>query len=385
MSVINDTLKQLERRGGQGAMPASFGADQVVQPPSPPRRKVWWGLLLLPLLLWLWWPTISAQLQLLQPRANSVAPAAAEQAVPAAQTVETVTAAETAPEPTPTQIAVAAEPVSQTAVNAEPQTELKAAVNTVANTKTNTKLKTQAEVDADVDAGAGAGVSVASEAQPKPAAASQPAAVAVPATAVALPTPVRAQPNLQVKPSALSPQELAQQLWQQAQQQTDPRASLEQALTLDPSLHQARLALLPLLPAAAAERLLQQGLAQFPQYAGYAIVSAERAHASGDPQLAIQWLQFSQSLHTETADLPARALLAQQLQQYPLAAQDWQQLVQAEPSNPNWWLSLAYNLEFLERGEHASNAYKQALLLPGLDAAASAYAQQRVQQLGGAK
>ncbi|WP_238786834.1 tetratricopeptide repeat protein [Ferrimonas lipolytica] len=384
MSIINDTLKQLERSGrNPSAIAPTFSASQVVTAAKPRAKHKWLVVvLLLAIVLWLWWPTLTPLLanmsadnnKLLTPSEPDVAietslPVALE---PQAQTIASVALPDTQLTPVPVEEAAVIEP------NAPDLAEVESnAVQAVAKTMIEVEQPQPIRRDEATPVLANINQQPTFSA-PVKSAESTPKRVGK----VTQPQPVA---TLQVQPSPLSPQQLAQQLWQQAQTETDPRATLQRALELDPELHQARVALISLMPVDEAERLLQRALAQYPRYAGYAIVAAQRAINRDEHTLAQQWLQFSQSLSVEPVQLAQRATLLQQLQQHEMAAQDWQQLAQLQPNNPNWWVSLAYNLEFIASSDQAINAYQQALLLPGLDASATDYAQQRLQQLRGSK
>lgn len=78
-----------------------------------------------------------------------------------------------------------------------------------------------------------------------------------------------------------------------------------------------------------------------------------------------------------------RGGLAQQLQQWPLALESYQQLLSRVPSDARYWLGLAIAHDGLQDYLRAGQAFGRALALEGLSATARSYAQQRLRQIEG--
>lgn len=78
-----------------------------------------------------------------------------------------------------------------------------------------------------------------------------------------------------------------------------------------------------------------------------------------------------------------RGGLAQQLQQWPLALDSYQQLLSRVPSDARYWLGLAIAHDGLQDYLRAGQAFGRALALEGLSATARSYAQQRLRQIEG--
>ncbi|MBY6187270.1 hypothetical protein KUV89_11630 [Marinobacter hydrocarbonoclasticus] len=357
MSVINDTLKALELRGGRGAMPQS-----VAVPGGEPQRAArrWRLPLVIGLLIgaigWAWWPTLS---RLLVASDDSAAEVEAVADSVIAEPVDTP--AEFAEKARKAESAAAPEAEPQVAL-AEPEAKPVVADPSAAPVKLAALPERQAEPE---------------PAQP-PLNRSEPAK---PAEATAEPPAAEpaSQPELAINASALSPAEQAQQLWQQAQQSANPEALLVQALALDPTLHDARLAWLALLAQRGeADAPLMEAARAFPQQAAYPLLAAEWSLASGDTELAGQWLDWAARLTPDPKWLGRRAALAQQLGRLALAQQDYLALLKAEPTRGAWWFGLGYVRDSGRDLSGATDAYRRALETADLSQAARAYVRDRL-------
>lgn len=356
MSVINDTLKALELRGGRGAMPQSVA---VPTSERPSRRQLPVPALLLVVLglaiAWVWWPTLQRVVGFSGPVKVQAEPA--QTTSPSAPQPEVVA-------PEQAEIAIEAAP---DAVSEAPVAEIDA-VETAAVSEPDVAEPQQ----------------VAPEPEPaaEPAAPSEPVVaeekspVTEPAEPVVAPTPA---PELAIQKSALSPAEQALALWRQAQQASNPEPLLEQALELDPYLHDARLALLALLAQRGeADAALLDAARRFPQEAAYPLLAAELSQQQGEAELAQQWLAWASRLTPDREWRARRAGLAQQLGQLTLAQQDYQALLDAEPQRGTWWFGLGYARDAGGDLSGAVTAYQQALSRADLSPQARAFIRDRL-------
>ncbi len=349
MSVINETLKSLELRGGRGAMPPPVAVPNVAR---AARRHLPLPLVLLVGLLlaivWVWWPTLQ--------RISGSAPVVSHpQAKPITATPERAPepVAE-APEAAPAQAEVARKaddatpPVSpaqpktvapepQPAVRSEPVTPQRASVPVEPTT------------------------TPAAKPEPKPKPKPEPA------------------PVLAIQKSSLSPAEQAHALWQQAQQAAEPESLLVQAIELDPRLHDARLALIALLAQRGeADDVLLDAARRFPEEAAYPLLAAELSQQQGDREVAQQWLTWASRLNPNAEWRARRAALAQKLGQLSLAQQDYQALLDAEPQRGAWWFGLGYARDANGDLSGAATAYQQALNRTDLSPQARAFIRDRL-------
>ncbi|MBY5993135.1 hypothetical protein [Ferrimonas balearica] len=368
MSVINDTLKALELRGGRGAMPQPVNASAK---PAPRRRfsPLWLLPPLLAAALWAWWPTLSHAWRAVPQLALSA------ETVPQAS-VEVSGAAISAP-------TVAEETASGDTASKAPAETLAPA----ASTEVTEAATTPAEAVADP---------APAPAQPEPSAAPAPAeASTAPDTAAReVVAPVAAEPMpdpkpkpapkpapqvLAIQPSALSAEEQAQRLWQRAGEEADPEPLLEEALSLAPNLHEARLELLGLQgQRGSVDDQLMAAARAYPDQAGYPLLAAQQSLARGETELAGQWLDWSTRLTPDPQWRAKRAALAQQLGRLALAKDDYLALLKAEPQRGAWWLGLGYARDSERDLGGAKSAYRQALESDDLSAAAQAFARERL-------
>lgn len=103
---------------------------------------------------------------------------------------------------------------------------------------------------------------------------------------------------------------------------------------------------------------------------------------TGDSDSATNVL--SAAITQNPAHVESLALLGalyQEQTRYDKAANIYTKLVAAEPNIGQWWLGLGIALDQLLKSKDALLAYKRALALGGIDAAAGQYAQQRIKEL----
>ncbi|MFB2667570.1 tetratricopeptide repeat protein [Shewanella xiamenensis] len=159
------------------------------------------------------------------------------------------------------------------------------------------------------------------------------------------------------------------------------------ALKLDPSLHESRKQLAALHygqgEQSQAAEVLAQGRLLYPQEFEFALLLARVQHAMGDTDAALASLaQIPDSHPLARQKWLAQTDLAQKQRQYPLVEQAYRKLLQQEPQQGKWWMGLAYALDSQKQFAQASQAYRTALSYSGLSTQATAFIEQRLQQLG---
>ncbi|MBY5981746.1 hypothetical protein [Ferrimonas balearica] len=355
MSVINDTLKALELRGGRGALPKAVNVPASQSGRRPLPRVALLLVVLLIAVAWAWWPTVARLLAnapvepVVEAHDVAVEPVAEvhQAAVESvAEVTETVLADDASSEASPAAPTVAVEPVTppQPAPPTEPMAEPVAQVVPAPEHKPEAKPEPEPKPEAKP------------EAKPEP-----------------------AEPQLAIQQSPLSPAEQARQLWQQAQQADNPEPMLEQALALDPHLHPARLALIERLSQRGeGDDLLLSAARDYPQQAAYPVLAAELALAAGDNTLAEQWLSWSQRLVPEPDWRARRAVVAQQLGWLELASEDYLALLNAEPMRGTWWFGLGYARDAGRDLNGAETAYRKALASTDLSQQAREFVRDRL-------
>ncbi|MBY6095735.1 hypothetical protein [Ferrimonas balearica] len=351
MSVINDTLKALELRGGRGALPKAVNVPASQSGRRPLPRVALLLVVLLIAVAWAWWPTVARLLanapvepvveahEVAVEQVAEVHQAAVESVV---EVTETVLANDANSEASPAAPTVADEPVTL----AQPKPTTEPMAESVAQVVPEPEHKPEPEPEP--------------ESKPEP-------------------KPEPAEPQLAIQQSPLSPAEQARQLWQQAQQANNPEPMLEQALALDPHLHPARLALIERLSQRGeGDDLLLSAARDYPQQAAYPVLAAELALAAGDNTLAEQWLSWSQRLVPEPDWRARRAVVAQQLGWLELASEDYLALLNAEPMRGTWWFGLGYARDAGRDLNGAETAYRKALASTDLSQQAREFVRDRL-------
>ncbi|MEE1980159.1 tetratricopeptide repeat protein [Shewanella xiamenensis] len=206
--------------------------------------------------------------------------------------------------------------------------------------------------------------------------------------ASAQPTGQMAVTEVKLSPSQLAQKQLV--LASDAEKQGQLVKAMDyyaKALKLDPSLHESRKQLAALhygqgeQPQAA--EVLAQGRLLYPQEFEFALLLARVQHAMGDTDAALASLaQIPDSHPLARQKWLAQTDLAQKQGQYPLVEQAYRKLLQQEPQQGKWWMGLAYALDSQKQFTQASQAYRTALSYSGLSTQATAFIEQRLQQLG---
>ncbi|ABV35158.1 tetratricopeptide TPR_2 repeat protein [Shewanella sediminis HAW-EB3] len=196
----------------------------------------------------------------------------------------------------------------------------------------------------------------------------------------------------------LSDDQLAQKrlmLASEAEQQggqNDAIVYYNEALTLNPKLHQARKQLAALYYGKGrldlATDLLRQGISLFPAEFDYVLLLARVQLASGNKAQALSTLsQIPDSSLLARQKWVEQSSLAQEVSDFVLAEQGYRNLLGVEANQARWWMGLAYSLDAQAKYSAAKDAYKQAVLYKsvpgkGLSAQAFDYIENRLTQLG---
>ena len=199
--------------------------------------------------------------------------------------------------------------------------------------------------------------------------------------------------QMAIREVKLSPSQLAQKqlvLATDAEKQGQLVKAMDyyaKALKFDPSLHESRKQLAALHygqgELAQAAEVLAQGRLLYPQEFEFALLLARVQHAMGETDLALTSLaQIPDSHSLARQKWLAQTDLAQKQGQYPLVEQAYRKLLQQEPQQGKWWMGLAYALDSQQQFGPASQAYRTALSYSGLSSQATAFIEQRLQQLG---
>lgn len=199
--------------------------------------------------------------------------------------------------------------------------------------------------------------------------------------------------QMAIREVKLSPSQLAQKqlvLATDAEKQGQLVKAMDyyaKALKFDPSLHESRKQLAALHygqgELAQAAEVLAQGRLLYPQEFEFALLLARVQHAMGETDLALASLaQIPDSHPLARQKWLAQTDLAQKQGQYSLVEQAYRKLLQQEPQQGKWWMGLAYALDSQQQFGPASQAYRTALSYSGLSSQATAFIEQRLQQLG---
>lgn len=205
--------------------------------------------------------------------------------------------------------------------------------------------------------------------------------------------PVKAAGKMAVTEVKLTPAQLAQKqliMATDADKRADWSKAIEhysKALNLDPSLHEARNQLAALHygqgQLSDAAQVLQQGWLLYPQEFEFTLLLARVQQAMGDTASALTSLANIPDSHVLARQKwLAQSDLAQKQGQFTLAEQAYRQLLQLEPQQGKWWMGLGYALDSQQQFAQASQAYRSALSHPGLSMQATAFIEQRLNQLG---
>lgn len=208
------------------------------------------------------------------------------------------------------------------------------------------------------------------------------------------PSALQQQGTLQKSVIPMSPNEIAMSDYQKALQlasngQVNAATSLlEQALIIKHDLVQPREALIIILLQQRhideANQYIADGLKQMPNYIPYLELKARALMLQGSNKEALYVLQQQSPLLNDYPNYYAlMAVLQQRVGNASKAVQLYSQLVAAQSNDSRWWLGLGYALESDSRPNAAVEAYRRALDIGSLDAAAQGFVTGRIQQLGG--
>jgi MSHA biogenesis protein MshN len=357
MSVVNDMLRDLDRRhGAQPALP--FGAIAVV---APPRALPWRAMLLVVIAL----AVVAGIYSVAAPRLPAPTLSREEFSTRAAQ-------------PNQVPMTTAATPSvasTVTPLNAPQTSEEKDSVLSPLNSIEN--------------AASAAEMAPAAVSQPKTEAAeaidmssNAPAPIVMPA-----PIPAAMEKRLSQNPAALA--EAAYRTAMTALHngaRGDAERELQNARALDPQHLPTVVALSRLYledgRIDAAQQLLEPALAAHADALDVRQLLARAQLGAGNPTAALQLLQARSPPVATYSDYHATAAaLEQQLDDYEGAAERYRALLNVDAAQASWWLGLGLALDNLQHSDEARAAYARALALDNLPVAARSFAQQRLQWL----
>lgn len=179
--------------------------------------------------------------------------------------------------------------------------------------------------------------------------------------------------NQGIKEQQLGRIEKAQQHWQQA-------------LALNPELHDARLQLAASFYGAneisKTIDLLLKATYQFPAYDGYRLLASQVYYQQDQLEQALSILNSPfLTPNAATENIVLAGSLAQQLQQWEISLSNYQVLTQRDDSNSQWLLGVAIAYDALGQSEQAYNNYAQIITLSNVDNTIIEYAKQRMSVL----
>lgn len=162
--------------------------------------------------------------------------------------------------------------------------------------------------------------------------------------------------------------------------------SWRSALDWDAQHRPAREQLVTLLLAtgrtAAAQELLEQGIAVAPGYPAFALMLARIQVEQGQEAAALAMLEQASLRTSGDVDISAFiATLQQRAGRHAEAAQRFQQVLAARPLEGRWWVGLAISLEAQQNWQAARGAYARAISGTSLTPELMRYAEQRLTAL----
>lgn len=132
------------------------------------------------------------------------------------------------------------------------------------------------------------------------------------------------------------------------------------------------------------QSVLEQGIALSPTDASQRLMLARLLEQQSQLEAAFNALETEQPLQGVNAEfLGYRAGLADRLQNYSAAFDDYRSLTQSQPYQAKWWLGLGIASERTQRPQMALLAYRQAASLGQLSADVQRFIQQRISVLVG--
>jgi len=152
-----------------------------------------------------------------------------------------------------------------------------------------------------------------------------------------------------------------------------------------PEAHQSRATLIALRLSQEqlerAQQLLSQGLQLAPEQLAFIKLKARILLSQQQPSAAVIELDKHQQGERDQEYLALLATATQRDGQHQRAATLYQQLLQLNDWQAQWWVGLAISLEALNQKNAALKAYWQARELPGISPALKRYAEGRISQL----
>lgn len=273
------------------------------------------------------------------------------------------------------QASVEPEPEPKTEPKAEPETEPKT------EPKAESETEPKAEPETEPAATANAGADGANSAEPTQRAQTE--------SADAGSAP---QPTVR-KTQSLPPESRARRRYREARQALaggevgTARRLLTQAIELDPTLHPARDLLIGLWrrvgDAAAARRLLEEGIALAPERVQYAMPYARLLVDTGELERAANVLARARTAANGNAGFHAlAAAVAQRRGRHEQAAREYTHALEADAGNGLWWLGLGISLAATDRTEEARTALREARASGDLSENLDRWAEGRIAELG---
>lgn len=201
----------------------------------------------------------------------------------------------------------------------------------------------------------------------------------------------QAKPSLTISRRQLSPQALAANKITQAEQAMErndiakAESLFEEVLLVMPSHETARKQLAALWYGKRhyqdAVNLLSQGIALAPKAEEMRLMSARIYYEQGQARQALNILSpVKQSSNSELQALLANA--AAELNEHESAIEAFEKLMSLEPNVGRWWLGAAVSLDSLGKFVPARDAYTQAIACNNLSHSAMQFARQRLIELG---
>lgn len=201
------------------------------------------------------------------------------------------------------------------------------------------------------------------------------------------------QGNMAITEVKLTPKQIAENKIKRAMRLEDQGALddaidlYSQALKYNSDQHFARRQLAALFYGqgrlSAAIDTLEQGIALYPQQYEYSLLLSKVEQAAGNDNAALESLDLiSDSSPLARQKWIHQGNIAQRIKSFSKAEFAYRHLVQIEPSQGNWWMALAYNVDAQGRYQEAARIYQKALTTPGLSEQSMQYVNNRLAQLG---
>lgn len=201
------------------------------------------------------------------------------------------------------------------------------------------------------------------------------------------------QGNMAITEVKLTPKQIAENKIKRAMRLEDQGALDDaidlytQALKYNSDQHFARRQLAALFYGqgrlSAAIDTLEQGIALYPQQYEYSLLLSKVEQAAGNDNAALESLDLiSDSSPLARQKWIHQGNIAQRIKSFSKAEFAYRHLVQIEPSQGNWWMALAYNVDAQGRYQEAARIYQKALTTPGLSEQSMQYVNNRLAQLG---